>query len=156
SQSVSSAGEKEKRTTMSPLTQFRSTTLSLLVLLGILCFDFQTAGEAVTLAPNVTDLWPIVVMAAIDVWFHCQDGTNQLSRDRATNALAHEGIVCRCRGASSDPPFGLIVFENESADLLAFVQRSSRDGSDRIIAVALDNAALTGATPWKLLQAGAS
>jgi transcriptional regulator with GAF, ATPase, and Fis domain len=95
-------------------------------------------------------------MAAIDVWFHCQDGTNQLSRDRATNALAHEGIVCRCRGASSDPPFGLIVFENESADLLAFVQRSSRDGSDRIIAVALDNAALTGATPWKLLQAGAS
>jgi len=112
--------------------------------------------ELVTQAPDAICAWPTVVMAAMDVWFHCQDGTNQLSRDRATGGLAQEGIICRRRGTSSDPPFGLIAFDKESPDLLEFVQRSSRDGGDRIMAVALNKTALAGAIPWKLLQAGAS
>jgi transcriptional regulator with GAF, ATPase, and Fis domain len=95
-------------------------------------------------------------MAAIEVWFHCQHGINQLARESAMSALAQEGVICRCRSSSSGPSFGLIAFDKEKPDLLEFVQRSAGDISDRILAVALNKGALTGATPWKLLQAGAS
>ncbi|HYT59798.1 MAG TPA: sigma-54 factor interaction domain-containing protein [Haliangiales bacterium] len=92
----------------------------------------------------------------MQVWFHFQDDANQLSRDHITNALAQEGIACRGCGTGSDPPFGLTIFEKESPDLLEFVQQSTRNGSDRIMVVAVDKAALAGAIPWKLMQAGAS
>ena len=115
---------------MNRLTQFRETViLSFVLLLGLLCFEFLTAIEVVTDAPDAICLWPGVVMAAMDVWFRCQDGTNQLSLDRITDGLAQEGIICRCRGTSSDPPFGLIAFDKETPDLLEFVQRSSVTGS---------------------------
>ncbi len=141
---------------MNPLSQFRKTTIPpFVLLLGLLCFEFLTAMELVEPVLNASCLWPIL-MAAMDVWFHCQDGANQISRDRATSALAQEGIICRRRGTTSDPLFGLIAFVKESPDLLEFVQRSSRGGFDRIMAVAVNNTALKGATPWKLLQAGAS
>src|SRR5262249_23549478 len=138
-------------------TQFREIIiLSFVFLQGLLFFEFLTGIEVVTDAPDVIYLWPGFVMAAMDVWFHCLVGTNKFSRDCATGGLEQEGIICRRRGTNSDPPFGLIAFDRETADLLDLVRRSSRDGIDRIIAVGLNNVGVTGATLWKLLQAGAS
>ena len=142
---------------MNLLTQFSKTaTAPFVLLLSVLSFELLTAMELVEPVPDTSCLWPGVVMVVVDVWFHCLDGINQTSRDRATCALAQEGIICRSGGTGSAPPFGLIVFDKETPDLLEFVHRSSRDGFDRIMAVALNKTALTGATPWKLLQAGAS
>jgi hypothetical protein len=68
------------------LAQFRETViLSFVFLLGLLCLEVLTAMEVVTDAPDAICLWPSVVMAAMDVWFHCQEGTNQLSLARITD-----------------------------------------------------------------------
>ena len=133
---------------MNLLTQFSKTaTAPFVFLLGLLCFEFLTALEVVTYAPDAICLWPSVVMAAMEGMVPLPGWHQPDSRDRATSTLAREGIVCQRHGTGSVPPFGLIAFDKETPDLLEFVQRSSRDGIDRIMAVALNKTALTGATP---------
>jgi len=142
---------------MNPLIQFRKTTiLPFVLLLGPLCFEALAAMEVLGEGLEAVCLWPSVAMGAMNVWFHFQDGINQLSRERATSSLAAEGILFTRHGTSSGPTFGLIAFDKEDPDLLEFVQRSSHGGADRIMAVDLNKIAVTGATPWKLLQAGAT
>jgi transcriptional regulator with GAF, ATPase, and Fis domain len=77
-------------------------------------------------------------------------------RQRLASALTQEGLICQAHGKGPDPPYGLVIFDKESPDLIDFVQNASRNGFDRVCVVAINKAALAGGTPWKLMQAGAS
>ena len=92
----------------------------------------------------------------ISVWLHCHSGEHFLSRPQIATALAHAGVACQRRGADSESGLVLIFFDQETPELIEFIQNSSHAGFDRILVVATHKASLAGNTPWKFLQAGAS
>src|SRR6185295_3145776 len=95
-------------------------------------------------------------MESMPVWFHCHGAEQHLSAQQIASALAREGVSCQRRGGSLELPCGLILFEKEAPDLIDLVQDYSRNGFDRVLLVGIRKSALTGGTPWKLMQAGAS
>lgn len=90
------------------------------------------------------------------VWLHCHAADGPLPREQVVRALAAEDVRCHTHEAGGRLPFGLILFDRESAELLDFVRHSSRDGTSRVVAVGLTQARLPAATRWKLIRAGAS
>lgn len=92
----------------------------------------------------------------MQVWLHFESGNGVVSQRQVANALERHGVTCRPRDAGFDSPFGLFVFEKESQELLDSVRSLSREGFNRVLAVGLSQATLTGAVPWKLMQAGAA
>jgi transcriptional regulator with GAF, ATPase, and Fis domain len=92
----------------------------------------------------------------MQVWLHCHGTDGPLPREPIVRALAAEGVQCHTGEAGGRPPFGLILFDQESPELLDFVRHSSRDGASRVVAVGLTRARLPATTRWKLIQAGAS
>jgi transcriptional regulator with GAF, ATPase, and Fis domain len=57
-------------------------------------------------------------------------------------------------GAGLGP--GLLVFDEMSKELYDFVREASRDGHERVLAVAFGSAPLVPLSTWRLLEAGAS
>src|SRR5574341_1469435 len=51
---------------------------------------------------------------------------------------------------------GMVIFDDITQPLRDFVQEMSRNGLDRILALAVSRTALTHSDAWLLLQAGAS
>jgi transcriptional regulator with GAF, ATPase, and Fis domain len=92
----------------------------------------------------------------VPVSLHCHSGENHLPRARIVNFLAREGVSCHPSGKNSGTAFGLVLFDKENPELIDVVQNCSQQGFDRVLVVAVHKAALTGGTPWKLMQAGAS
>lgn len=92
----------------------------------------------------------------ISVWLHCQNEERPLSRQAITRALAGEGVKCQRREEDPRPELGLFFFDEETPDLIEFIQDFSHDGYYRLLVVATHKRALAGNQPWKLMQAGAS
>jgi transcriptional regulator with GAF, ATPase, and Fis domain len=71
-------------------------------------------------------------------------------------ALAHAGVeTCPFNPDMSRGP-GLVIFDAITQPLCDFVQEMSRNGLDRLLAIAVSRTALTHGDAWLLLQAGAS
>lgn len=51
---------------------------------------------------------------------------------------------------------GIVVFNNITPEVYTFIQSASRDGTERVLAIAENEAALSGNWAWRLLKAGAS
>ena len=71
--------------------------------------------------------------------------------------LAAGPLAERVGGGHGAPPrCGVLWFDEFSAGLCDEVRRVSRDGADRVIAIATGSAAVAGGKVWALLQAGAA
>jgi transcriptional regulator with GAF, ATPase, and Fis domain len=92
----------------------------------------------------------------MQLWLHCHGGDNPLLREPIVRALAAEGVQCHTGAAGSRLPFGLVLFDRASLELIEVVRHSSRDGTRRVVAVGLTGTNLPAATRWKLIQAGAA
>jgi len=95
----------------------------------------------------------------MEVWLHSECGNGVVSHHQVANALERHGLNCRAREGglgSLKGPFGLLLFDRESPALFDTLRVLSRDGFTRVLVVCLSQAALIGAVPWKLMQAGAS
>ena len=71
-------------------------------------------------------------------------------------ALTDGGINAEPFGGCGGRAPGVVFFEEFSDGLCEFVREVSRDGLDRVLAIALTAAAATGGAVWRLLGAGAS
>jgi transcriptional regulator with GAF, ATPase, and Fis domain len=72
-----------------------------------------------------------------------------------TEALGRAGVAVRPRSADGGGP-GLLLFEETGEALYAHLRDVSRDGAERVLAIARTARALAPGVGWRLLQAGAS
>lgn len=92
----------------------------------------------------------------MSAWLHCHSGERLLPRSSISKALAAEGISTGWRSDQFAPNLGIVFFNEETPDLLEFLEKSTGRGQARVLAIAVQKSAVTGNRPWKLMQAGAS
>jgi transcriptional regulator with GAF, ATPase, and Fis domain len=90
------------------------------------------------------------------LWHRFVEGGDSLLRSAIVQALAHECV--RTHALPSDNPVGpgILFFDKISPLLCDQVRAFSRNGLERVLAVALSRSALSGNTVWQLLGSGAS
>ena len=81
-------------------------------------------------------------------------GGRDVSTDEV-QALARAGISAYPRGGNGSGP-GVLFFEDAGEALYEYVREISRNGSERLLAVARVPTALGGSASWRLLQSGAA
>jgi transcriptional regulator with GAF, ATPase, and Fis domain len=89
-------------------------------------------------------------------WLHCFGTNGHGAARRTATALAEAGLPTRPldRRAAAGP--GLVFFDAVSDGLCDFLREISREGRERVLAVATASGVLGGAASWRLLEAGAS
>lgn len=92
----------------------------------------------------------------MDIWLQCHGTEDCRCRPAIVRQLADEGVECRAGDTGVALPFGVVLFEQESPDLIERVQQACREGSRRVAAVGISRARLPSVTRWRLLQAGAA
>jgi transcriptional regulator with GAF, ATPase, and Fis domain len=93
--------------------------------------------------------------AAAPAWVHFVDVRDQAFAAQAVATLATEGLVTRPleRAPAAGP--GLLFF-GSARKLTDFLSEVSREGRERVLAVAVTPSALDAVSSWRLLEAGAS
>ncbi len=87
-------------------------------------------------------------------WLLFFTGNNTLQRDSITTAISDEGIYIRNYTRPSGP--GILVFDEMTSKLCNFLKEASREGHERILAIASSRNVIASVNVWRLLQAGAS
>ncbi|HEX7089440.1 MAG TPA: sigma 54-interacting transcriptional regulator [Longimicrobiales bacterium] len=93
------------------------------------------------------------------VWFHAavrRGHPDAGDTARALESLARAGIELCPLDAGHAPGPGLILFDRLTPETYELVREASRAGLERVLAVAMDGAALADGEGWSLLQLGAS
>lgn len=90
------------------------------------------------------------------IWIQYLGGEQALPRKRAIESLAHAGITASPQGAATPTGPGVVVFDVITPDLCDCIREYSRNGFNKIVAVALTSTALAGGASWRLLRSGAS
>jgi transcriptional regulator with GAF, ATPase, and Fis domain len=92
----------------------------------------------------------------ITVWHHFFSSGDVLLRGAIVAALAHAGVTTHRLEAEISSGPGVVFFDQITAELCSFVGQISRNGMERVLAVALSRSALCAGSTWRLLQNGAS
>ncbi len=71
-------------------------------------------------------------------------------------SLAHEGVSTHPLASDDTAGSGILFFDRVDERLCELVRQLSRKGLERVLAVAISSPVLSGASPWRLLQNGAS
>jgi len=89
-------------------------------------------------------------------WLHFFTDAVSQDTERFTRSLADEGIDLQ--PLVSGPPDcpGVVFFDTTSPGLCEFVREASRNGTERLLAIALPNCAANTTELWALLDAGAA
>ncbi len=88
------------------------------------------------------------------VGFHTQ---NNALPQRILASLVQSGLDARPAGPSGDPDGPTITLvDRVTSEVCAFVQSASRNGTERVLVLMTDGAALADGCAWQLLQDGAS
>ena len=95
-------------------------------------------------------------MQPTEAWFSFVGQDDHKVDTTIIEGLAHAGV--RTHAPKLDPPGspGLVFFETYSRQLCDYLHSASRNGLERILAIATSRAAMIGGCAWDLLQAGAS
>jgi transcriptional regulator with GAF, ATPase, and Fis domain len=89
-----------------------------------------------------------------NVWIHDHGPCDAIYVRTITAALDRSGVVWVPPGEPG--AVGVVLFNQPSSELGAYVQRASRSGLERVVAVAASEAHVSGALAWPLRRAGAS
>src|SRR5262245_8400152 len=95
-------------------------------------------------------------MDTLRAWIHFLVPDGRLSSDAALDQLARAGVTASLLGSDAHSGPGIVVFDEVTPQLCAFVREASRDGLEYVIAVASGQSALAGGVVWRLLKAGAA
>jgi transcriptional regulator with GAF, ATPase, and Fis domain len=95
-------------------------------------------------------------LAASTAWLHCFGSGNFPTRERLAGALAQAGLLLNDWEDGLPPGPGVVFFTDETPALCSFLATVSRQGSEFVLALALDRSLLNSAAIWRLLQAGAA
>lgn len=90
------------------------------------------------------------------VWCHFLLRSGGISKKMFMDALAAGGVCATLFDGNGSGAPGIIFFEEFSQELCDFVRELSRNGLERVLAVAVSRAATVGHCVWRLLGAGAS
>lgn len=91
---------------------------------------------------------------SLQIWlYRCEGAAGEYVR-ALTGALRTVGVEVVERGADASL-LGIVLFAEASAELSSEVQELSREGLDRLIAVAVTEEHVSGAVAWPLRRAGA-
>lgn len=90
------------------------------------------------------------------LWHRFVERGDSSRRSVILQALVHERV--RTHTLASDEPAGpgILFFERVSQQVCDLVRQFSRNGLERVLAVAISHSALTGNSVWQLLHSGAS
>src|SRR5262245_46722744 len=95
-------------------------------------------------------------MDTLSAWIHWLVPDGRLSSGAALDQLARAGVTASLLGSDAHSGPGIVVFDEVTPQLCAFVREASRDGLEYVIAVASGQSALAGGVAWRLLKAGAA
>lgn len=93
---------------------------------------------------------------SFEVWCHFFLRGCAVSEKTFLDALAVGGMGATAFNANGRGAPGIIFFEEFSQELCDFVREISRDGLERVLAIAVERASTVGDCVWRLLRAGAS
>lgn len=90
-------------------------------------------------------------------WHHFFAVNHQLLTEKAAvEALARAGVRTSAYDASVTNALGILFFEHIDQELCDFLSEASRNGVERVLAIAVSRSGLKGGAAWQLLSAGAS
>lgn len=90
-------------------------------------------------------------------WHHFFAVSNQLLTEKAAvKALACAGIQTSAYDAGVPNALGILFFDCINRELCDFLREASRNGVERVLAIAVSRSGLKGGAAWQLLSAGAS
>ena len=92
----------------------------------------------------------------ISLWFCVAENCPTSFKTTLIDALRPANISARLRDPESTGGPGLVCFAAPSEAVCDLVREASRDGTERVLAIATSRAALTHSGAWRVLQAGAS
>ncbi len=98
----------------------------------------------------------------VSAWLRCFDSGNGRS-DQSIQAQLRKAQVTVVPGlgaggssGSTSRGAGIVVFDRITPEISDFIHLASRDGTERVLALALSEASISGDWAWRLLQSGAS
>ena len=94
--------------------------------------------------------------SSVEAWIHLVDGDRRRPPSGLVAALRDAGLAVRELDGTPPAGPGLLLFEAVTGRLIDALRELSRDGEERVLAIAMRSSALESASPWPLLQAGAS
>jgi transcriptional regulator with GAF, ATPase, and Fis domain len=92
----------------------------------------------------------------LQVWLHSFSSNDGLPPDMVTSCLNQIGIATTtlCPDKMQGP--GIVILKDITPEICEFVRNASRNGKERILVLASQEAPLAGGDAWRVLQAGAS
>lgn len=90
------------------------------------------------------------------VWYHVFGWGDDRAASAIVELLANAGLSTQPFDPRSPGGPGVILFDENTQSLRDFIRETSRDGLERMLAVAVSPAVLEGDSVWLLLKAGAS
>lgn len=91
----------------------------------------------------------------IRAWYRFSGGSDA-QKNAITEVLVHVGIDVYALDSDMPSGPGMLFFEQITQQLCDFLQEVSRNGLERVLAVAVSDSVLPSEHAWRLLQAGAS
>ncbi len=92
----------------------------------------------------------------IKVWHHFLCRGDALPRGEVIEALADAGLDACCLDADAPAGRGVIFFDEITNRACELLREVSRNGVERVLAIAASRTVLTNGNAWRLLRAGAS
>ena len=90
------------------------------------------------------------------LWHRFVERGDSSRRGAIVQALLHEHVRTHAPTSEEHTGPGIVFFDAVSQPVCDLVRESSRNGRERVLAVATFQSALTGNSAWRLLHSGAS
>src|SRR4051794_11283081 len=92
----------------------------------------------------------------VTVWCHFFGVGPRPSQERVLVALTRAGVSTSPISASEHLRAGIVFFDKPNLELYELIAQTSRNGLDRVLAVAMSGASAVRGCTWELLGHGAS
>jgi transcriptional regulator with GAF, ATPase, and Fis domain len=93
---------------------------------------------------------------ALQIWLHSFCPKSSLRPEAVTSCLDRAELATYVLQPNEARGPGIIIVSDLTSEICEFVRTVSRNGTERLLALVVDKAALAGGKAWQILQAGAS